>query len=124
MRKSGNSVLSFGEFVTLMALMMSLVALSIDAILPALPDMGRDLRVTGANDGQLVVSLLFFGLAFLFTANGVEFQSTARGGNVFINSPYIITNFLVFLSLLSLFITPAFLASSSICLHLGTLGSK
>jgi DHA1 family bicyclomycin/chloramphenicol resistance-like MFS transporter len=64
MRKSGNSVLSFGEFVTLMALMMSLVALSIDAILPALPDMGRDLRVTGANDGQLVVSLLFFGLAF------------------------------------------------------------
>ncbi|MBL4659126.1 MAG: hypothetical protein JKY19_02125 [Alcanivoracaceae bacterium] len=48
----------------------------------------------------------------MFTANGVEFQSTARGGNVFINSPYIITKFLILLSLLMVFITPAFIANS------------
>jgi len=52
-----------GEFVALMAFTMSLVALSIDAMLPAFPDMAQDLQVTAANDIQLVVSLLFIGLA-------------------------------------------------------------
>jgi DHA1 family bicyclomycin/chloramphenicol resistance-like MFS transporter len=52
-----------GEFVALMAFTMSLVALSIDAMLPAFPNMTRDLGVTGANDIQLVVSTLFIGLA-------------------------------------------------------------
>ena len=33
----------FGEFVALIGMMMSLVALSIDAMLPALPEIGRDL---------------------------------------------------------------------------------
>jgi DHA1 family bicyclomycin/chloramphenicol resistance-like MFS transporter len=54
----------FGEFVTLMALMMSLVALSIDAMLPALPAIARDLGLTEQNDTQLVVGSLFLGLAF------------------------------------------------------------
>jgi DHA1 family bicyclomycin/chloramphenicol resistance-like MFS transporter len=51
------------EFVALMAFTMSLVALSIDAMLPAFPEMASDLAVTGANDIQLVVSTLFIGLA-------------------------------------------------------------
>jgi DHA1 family bicyclomycin/chloramphenicol resistance-like MFS transporter len=55
--------LPFTEFVALMAMMMSLVALSIDAMLPALPEIGADLGVINANDNQLVVALLFFGLA-------------------------------------------------------------
>lgn len=37
--------LGFGEFVALMALMMSLVAMSIDSMLPALADIGNDLGV-------------------------------------------------------------------------------
>jgi len=53
----------FGEFVALMAFAMSLVALSIDAMLPAFPDMTLDLQVAGANDIQLVISLLLIGLA-------------------------------------------------------------
>jgi DHA1 family bicyclomycin/chloramphenicol resistance-like MFS transporter len=52
-----------GEFIALMAFTMSLVALSIDAMLPAFPEMAQDLQVTTANDIQLVVSLLFIGLA-------------------------------------------------------------
>lgn len=52
-----------GEFVALMALSMSLVALSIDVMLPAFPEMARDLGVGGENDIQLVVSMLFTGLA-------------------------------------------------------------
>jgi DHA1 family bicyclomycin/chloramphenicol resistance-like MFS transporter len=54
---------SLGEFVALMAFTMSLVALSIDAMLPAFPQMTQDLQVAKANDIQLVVSMLFIGLA-------------------------------------------------------------
>ena len=52
-----------GEFVARVALMISLVALSIDAMLPALPAIGADLGVRQANDAQLVISALFLGLA-------------------------------------------------------------
>ena len=52
----------FGEFIGLMALMTSLVALSIDAMLPALPDIGGDLGVEQANHNQLVISALLLGL--------------------------------------------------------------
>ncbi|WP_236695966.1 multidrug effflux MFS transporter [Rhodopirellula islandica] len=55
--------LPLGEFVTLMALMMALVALAIDAMLPALPVIGEELGATHANDSQLIVSLLFLGMA-------------------------------------------------------------
>ena len=53
----------FVEFVALMGMMMSLVALSIDAMLPALSQIGFDLGVTGTNDNQLIVSVLLLGLA-------------------------------------------------------------
>jgi DHA1 family bicyclomycin/chloramphenicol resistance-like MFS transporter len=51
------------EFVTLVALLTSLIALSIDAMLPALPELGADLGVRNPNDNQLVVATLFLGLA-------------------------------------------------------------
>lgn len=55
--------LSYGEFVILISLMMSLTALTIDAMLPSLPQIGRDLNVQNLNDRQLVVSVLFLGMA-------------------------------------------------------------
>ncbi len=51
------------EFVALMALMISIVALSTDAMLPALAIIGRDLGALEPNDNQLVVSAFFLGLA-------------------------------------------------------------
>jgi DHA1 family bicyclomycin/chloramphenicol resistance-like MFS transporter len=54
---------SFAEFVVIISLMISLTALSIDAMLPALPEIGSDLQVQDANDRQLVVSVIFLGLA-------------------------------------------------------------
>ena len=51
------------EFVTLMALMTSLVALSIDAVLPALSQIGTDLNITDARQTHLIVSLFFIGMA-------------------------------------------------------------
>jgi MFS transporter, DHA1 family, multidrug resistance protein len=57
------SELKFGEFVALMAMMTSLAALATDAMLPALAEIGADLGVVRDNDNQLIVSLLFLGLA-------------------------------------------------------------
>ena len=52
------------SFIVLMALLMSIVAISIDALLPALGLIGSDYQVTNANHVQYVVSGLFIGLAF------------------------------------------------------------
>mgnify|MGYP000426327039 CR=1 FL=1 len=65
------------EFVALMALMTSMVALSIDAMLPALPQMGSALGVQDANDRQLVVSVLFLGLAVVLYM-GVAISESTR----------------------------------------------
>lgn len=44
-------------------MMMALTALSIDAMLPALPHIAQDLGTANPNDRQLVVSVIFLGLA-------------------------------------------------------------
>lgn len=54
--------LGMWEFVPLMALMISLIALSIDSMLPALPSIGADLQVQTDNDQQLIVTVLLLGL--------------------------------------------------------------
>ncbi|MCG8543184.1 MAG: multidrug effflux MFS transporter [Alphaproteobacteria bacterium] len=54
--------LGTGEFVALMALLTSLVAVSIDAMLPALAEIGADLGTSHENEPQLVVTALFVGL--------------------------------------------------------------
>src|SRR3954454_21845135 len=51
----------FREFVALMAGLMALNALAIDAMVPALPAIGRALHVATENERQLVVSLYVFG---------------------------------------------------------------
>lgn len=56
--------LPFKEFIALMALMMSIVALSIDALLPALEYIGDSMGVTHANDNQFLIGSLFIGMAF------------------------------------------------------------
>ena len=43
---------------------MSIVALSIDALLPALPDIGNSLNVENPNDNQLLITMIFLGLGF------------------------------------------------------------
>ena len=67
-----------GEFVARTALTISLVALSIDAMLPALQQIGADLGVQRRNDAQLVISALFLGLAFGQMIYGPISDSTGR----------------------------------------------
>jgi hypothetical protein len=46
--------LGFAEFISLTAMMMSLVALSVDTMLPALAEIGRDLDAVDNNRSQLI----------------------------------------------------------------------
>jgi MFS transporter, DHA1 family, multidrug resistance protein len=52
----------FGEFVALVAAMMSTQALAVDAMLPALPTIVRELSVANANHGQWVVTAYIAGV--------------------------------------------------------------
>ncbi len=54
---------SLAEFVIILSMMMSLTALSIDAVLPSLQQISIDLGVTNPNDRQLVVGVIFLGTA-------------------------------------------------------------
>jgi DHA1 family bicyclomycin/chloramphenicol resistance-like MFS transporter len=54
---------SRAEFVALVAVTMSLVALAIDSMLPALADIAGELGAGSENDRQLVITTLFLGLA-------------------------------------------------------------
>ncbi|GHF25365.1 MFS transporter [Kordiimonas sediminis] len=51
------------EFIALMAMLMSMLALSIDAMLPALSAIGESLQIEEANDTQLVISIVFLGVS-------------------------------------------------------------
>jgi DHA1 family bicyclomycin/chloramphenicol resistance-like MFS transporter len=50
------------EFVAMMAALMSIVALAIDAILPAISNIGEAINSTDPTDNQLLVTMLFLGL--------------------------------------------------------------
>ena len=88
----------YREFVTLMAVMISITALSIDMMLPALPKIGSDLHVGHANDIQLVVSVLLFGMGIGQLLFGPLADSLGR-------KPVIISGFVIFIigCLLSIF---------------------
>lgn len=57
------SRISAREFVLLIALMMSVVAISIDALLPALGLISNDFVLADPNQAQYVISVLFLGMA-------------------------------------------------------------
>lgn len=55
--------IGFAEFVTLIAAIMSLTALGIDAMLPALPAIGDELRVIENNHRQYVITAFLLGFS-------------------------------------------------------------
>ena len=75
---------SYLEFVVLVSMMMSLMALSIDAMLPALPQIGSDLNVQNPNDRQLVVSTIFLGVAMGQLFFGPLSDKTGRKPSMYI----------------------------------------
>ncbi|NEX13683.1 MAG: Bcr/CflA family drug resistance efflux transporter [Prosthecochloris sp.] len=89
--KSGRSTVKFAESVALIAMMMSLAALSIDAMLPALPAIGHELGVLQENTNQLVISLLFLGMSAGQILYGPMSDSAGR-------KPAIYTGFGIFIT--------------------------
>src|SRR5215831_10211452 len=55
--------LPFREFIGLMALLMSMTAMSIDILLPALPEIGAALEIRDASNLPLVVTVFMLGMA-------------------------------------------------------------
>ncbi len=94
MLKNKNSA----EFIMLMAFMMALGAFSIDAILPAMKIIGDNYGVQNPNDNQLLVSLVFLGLAIGQIFFGPLSDSLGR-------KPAVYFGFLIFIigSVLSVF---------------------
>jgi DHA1 family bicyclomycin/chloramphenicol resistance-like MFS transporter len=54
--------LSQREFIAMMAMLFATIALSIDAMLPALPQIAAELSPAAPNQAQLVVTSFFFGM--------------------------------------------------------------
>ena len=86
------------EFVALMGSLMSIVALSIDALLPALPDIGDSLNVKDTNDNQLLITMIFLGLGFGQLVFGPLSDSFGRKPIVFIGFSVFIAASLVCLT--------------------------
>jgi len=63
MKLESNKKDNHKEFIVLMAMMMSMVALTIDAMLPALVQIGTSLNAEHINDSQLIVGFVFLGMA-------------------------------------------------------------
>lgn len=51
------------EFIAMMAILMSVVAITIDAVLPALGIIGQDLQVSHPNQAQYIIGCIFLGMA-------------------------------------------------------------
>ncbi|WP_127714350.1 multidrug effflux MFS transporter [Halobacteriovorax sp. HLS] len=66
------------RFIVLMAFLMSLIALSIDAMLPALNHIRESLAVVNENDIQLVISTIFLGMSFGLMLYGPLSDSIGR----------------------------------------------
>jgi DHA1 family bicyclomycin/chloramphenicol resistance-like MFS transporter len=86
---------SYSEFVLIVSMMMSLTALSIDSMLPALPQIGSDLGVVNPNDRQLVVSVIFLGSALGQIFFGPLSDRTGRKPAMYVGYSMFITGSLV-----------------------------
>jgi len=89
------SRLSQFEFVALMASLMSIVALSIDALLPALDQIGLDIGIQQVTDNQLLITMIFLGLGLGQLLFGPISDSLGRKPVVFMGfAVFIIASFI------------------------------
>jgi len=89
------SKLSQFEFITLMASLMSIVALAIDALLPALNIIASDIGITQTKDNQLLITMIFLGLGIGSLIFGPLSDSLGRKPIVFLGfGLFIIASFI------------------------------
>ncbi len=76
--------MSFREFITLMAVMVSIMALSLDAVLPILSVAGHDLSVASDNQTQYIIGMLLFGVTLGQLLYGPLADSYGRKPSVYL----------------------------------------
>ena len=77
------------EFIVIMAALMSLVSLAIDALLPAITNIGDTIGIINATNNQLLITMIFLGLGFGQLISGPLSDSYGR-------KPIIYIGFIVF----------------------------
>jgi DHA1 family bicyclomycin/chloramphenicol resistance-like MFS transporter len=77
------------EFIVIMAALMSLVSLAIDALLPAMSAIGVTIGITDTTNNQLLITMIFLGLGFGQLISGPLSDSYGR-------KPVIYVGFIVF----------------------------
>ena len=77
------------EFIIIMASLMSLVALSIDALLPAISDISKSIHIVDTQNNQLFITMIFLGLGFGQLISGPLSDSFGR-------KPVIYVGFIIF----------------------------
>jgi DHA1 family bicyclomycin/chloramphenicol resistance-like MFS transporter len=73
-----NKKISEFEFISLMASLMALAALSIDTLLPGLNDIGNSIGISDPKDNQLLITMIFLGLGFGQLISGTLSDSLGR----------------------------------------------
>ncbi|TKG92025.1 Bcr/CflA family efflux MFS transporter [Puteibacter caeruleilacunae] len=66
------------EFVALMASLMALISLAMDALLPALSNIGKSIGITNTNESQLLITMMFLGLGIGQLISGPLSDSLGR----------------------------------------------
>ena len=77
------------EFIIVMASLMSLVALAIDALLPAITEISKTIQIVDPKNNQLFITMIFLGLGFGQLISGPLSDSFGR-------KPVIYVGFIVF----------------------------
>ena len=72
------------EFIVIMAALMSLVSLAIDALLPAMTNIGDTIGITDATNNQLLITMIFLGLGFGQLISGPLSDSYGRKPIIYI----------------------------------------
>lgn len=78
------NLLNRNEFIVIMAMLMSITALSIDAMIPALGQISADLNVENPNSVQWVISSIFLGISFGVMIYGPFADSYGRKNAIYL----------------------------------------